>query len=164
MNWFLACILGLHGDGVLVGTAHHVGRTADQGLQGASAAREIGNLDVKSLGLEVAQLLGDCEGQVVEGGLAAHRDGNLAFFQLALSAQRRRSHGRHGQRRGGREGAPVQGDCFHSGNASLLAFESTGGLTPLHREHPRAGFHVSVAHPMHGTRMAAAANAISDSR
>ena len=74
----------LHVDGVLVGARHHVGAAADHGFQRASAAGEVADAHVQPLVLEVAQPFGDCQRQVVQGDLAAHRDMDVALLDLSL--------------------------------------------------------------------------------
>jgi hypothetical protein len=98
---------GLHVDGVLVGAAHHVGRPTHQGLQRPGAARDIRDLDIQPLGLEVTELFRDGEGEIVEGGLAAHGDRDPAFLRLALRAHRSRRDRRRARSDQQREAPPV---------------------------------------------------------
>ena len=58
--------LGLHAQRVLVGAGDDVGRAADQRGQRLRAALEVADLDVEALLLEVAELLGERERQIVE--------------------------------------------------------------------------------------------------
>ena len=71
--------LGLHLDGVVERAGDDVGAAADQRLQRARAAGEIGNLDVQALVLEIAEPLGDRERQVEQRGLAADREPHLGL-------------------------------------------------------------------------------------
>jgi hypothetical protein len=51
--------LGLHPDRVFIGTRHNIHRAADKRLKGFRTTREVVDLHIKALFLEVAKLLGD---------------------------------------------------------------------------------------------------------
>ena len=50
-------VLGLHLDGVIEGADADLGAAADDGLQGAAAAGDVGNLDIEAGVLESAEPL-----------------------------------------------------------------------------------------------------------
>ena len=81
-------------DRVLVRAGDDVDAAADQRLQRARAAREVEDLDVQALGLEVALPLGDGQRQVVEQRLAADADRELGLLR------RLRERGGDGEREG----------------------------------------------------------------
>jgi hypothetical protein len=58
-----------------------VGAAADQRLQGARAAGEIGDGDVEPFGLEIALAFGDRQRQVVKKVLAADGDRQLGLLE-----------------------------------------------------------------------------------
>ena len=96
--------LGLHADGVLVGAGDDVDRAADQRLQRLRAAGEIVDRHVEALLLEIAELLGDGQRQVVQQALAADAERDLLLLQRlrdgravpGRSAQRQRNAGNVG--------------------------------------------------------------------
>ena len=85
-------------DRVLVGARHDVDAAAEQRLQRARTAGEVEDLDVETLGLEVALALGDRQRQVVEKRLAAHADRELGLFER-LRMRRRATRTRDTRRR-----------------------------------------------------------------
>ena len=86
--------LGLHADGVLVGAGDHVDRAADQRLQRLRAAGEIVDRDVEALLLEVAELLGERQRQVVEQALAADAERQVLLLGRLGIARASRAPGR----------------------------------------------------------------------
>jgi DNA-binding NarL/FixJ family response regulator len=82
--------LELHVHGVLEGAAHHVGAAAHHRLQRARAAGEVDDGQVQAFVLEVAQLLGNRQRQVVQQVLAAHGDGDLGFSSVWARSRRGR--------------------------------------------------------------------------
>ena len=81
-------VLGLHLDGVIEGADADLGAAADDRLQGAAAARDIGNLDVEAGVLEVAEPLGHRQRQIEHRRLAADRDPHLFLRACAGREQR----------------------------------------------------------------------------
>ena len=70
-------VLGLHLDGVVEGADADLGAAADDRLQGAGAARDVGNLDVEAGVLEIAEPLGHRQRQIEHRRLAADREPHL---------------------------------------------------------------------------------------
>jgi hypothetical protein len=101
-------VAALQVDGVLVGTAHHIGRACDRRLQGLGAAREIHDLDGHAFRAEVAELVGDRQRQRVERRLAAHGDGEFALLDTGLRTQRGRSDSRCRQDHAGGEPSSME--------------------------------------------------------
>ena len=60
---------------------HHIRAAADHCSECFGAAREVDDLDIEPFVLEVAELLGDCQWQVVQQVLAADGNRDLGFFK-----------------------------------------------------------------------------------
>jgi hypothetical protein len=72
---------------VLVGSGDDVGRAADQGRERLRAALEVADLDVEALLLEVAELLGERQRQIVERRRPADAELDVLFLRrLRVSA------------------------------------------------------------------------------
>ena len=97
-------VFGVQVDGVLKRTRAHVGSAPHQGLQRASAACVVADLQVQAFGFEKSELLRNGQGQVIKRSLAAHCKGYFGFFDFAFSVQ-----GRQGQCGGGQNGAASEG-------------------------------------------------------
>ncbi len=83
-------------DGVLPRTRNDLGAAADHRLQRLGPTFEVADLNLETLVLEVAQAFGDGERQIVERGLAAHRDADLGLFRLGLRLRVERQQQREG--------------------------------------------------------------------
>ena len=90
--------------------ADDVGAAAHHGLQRARAAGEVDDGHVESFGLEVAQLLGNGQGQVIKQVLTAHGDGELGLFKHLRTRQM------------------GQGGCGHAAHDEVTAIECHAGL------------------------------------
>src|SRR5205085_1604956 len=71
----------VHVDGVLESAGDEVRAAADQRLEGFRAAREVDDLDLQALVLEVAEAVGQRERQIVEERLSAHGDLDVLLLQ-----------------------------------------------------------------------------------
>ena len=72
---------------VLVGAAHHISGTIQHGLQGPRATHHVFDFHLQTLGLEVTELFGQGQRQVIERGLAPHSNGDFCFFGARLGVQ-----------------------------------------------------------------------------
>ena len=73
--------LALHVDGVLVCAGDDIGAAAHQCLQCLGAAGEVADLHLQSFVLEIAELLGDRQRQVIQQVFTANGDRDLWLFQ-----------------------------------------------------------------------------------
>jgi hypothetical protein len=80
--------LALQADGVLVGARDHLGAAPDHRPERLRSAGEVADLDLQAFGLEIAELLGDRERQVVERALSADGDVNVALLDLSIDQGR----------------------------------------------------------------------------
>ena len=88
---------------VLESAGHQVGVAADHGLLGQAAAGMVLQIDAQALVVEIMELPGQDERQVVQRGQAAHRQGHAWALQPRLRAQR----GAGQQPERGRRGQPA---------------------------------------------------------
>ena len=91
--------LGLHVQSVLVGPRYHIGAAAYHRAQCLRASRKVADLQVQTFLLEVAELLGDGERQVVQRGFAPDGDMDVFFLKRALCADERRASGDQNNKR-----------------------------------------------------------------
>ena len=119
----------MHIDGVLKRPRHHIRTTAHHRLQSPRATRKIRDRDIQTLCLEVAQLLGNRQRQVVKQVFTAHGNAELRLFQRLAPHQGRENSTGH---RGGDKLASLHGfvSCVDQrGLIQPLAFnhDSTAG-------------------------------------
>ena len=114
--------LELHVHRVLEGARHHVGAAAHHRLQRARAAGEVDDGQVQPFGLEVAQLLGNGQRQVVQQVLAADGDAQLGLFQALRAQQRGGGKGGGGADEGAAENAHVGSRKWHGPDCPARIF------------------------------------------
>jgi hypothetical protein len=86
--------LGLHADGVLIGTSDKIDRAANQRLQRFGTTGKIIDFHIKAKILEMALPLGNRQRQVIQQRLAADAKAELGLLDSALRAGRLRQAGK----------------------------------------------------------------------
>ena len=106
----------LQGQHLLKGAGTHLRSTASQRLRGASRSLHVDDLQLQPLGPEITQLIGNRQGQVMQGRLAADGQHHAAFFRLGLRRKRRHRQAGRSQHAGAAEltAGKTYGTCHES--------------------------------------------------